>query len=62
MMSGTTLVDEYALAAGGLGVGFDDLVRIALNGFESAFLPAAERDALVSRARAAIDTLQAGSA
>jgi adenosine deaminase len=62
MMSGTTLVDEYALAAGGLGVGFDDLARMALNGFESAFLPAAERDALVSRARAAIDALQAGSA
>jgi len=62
LMSGTTLVDEYALAARGLGLGFDDLARVALNGFESAFLPWPERQALVARARAAIDVLRAGGA
>ncbi|HEX9565197.1 MAG TPA: adenosine deaminase [Gemmatimonadaceae bacterium] len=59
LMSGTTLTDEYVLAARGLGLGFDDLARIALNGFESAFLPWAERQALVARARSAIDALRA---
>jgi adenosine deaminase len=59
LMSGTTLVDEYHLASRELGIGFDDLARMALNGFESAFLPATERDALVVRARSAIDALRA---
>ncbi len=61
LMSGVTLVDEYEVAARRLGFSFDDLARIALNGFESAFLPWAEREALVARARAAIETLR-GSA
>jgi len=51
LMSGTTLVDEYAHAARELDFSFEELARVALNGFESAFLPAAERAALVERAR-----------
>lgn len=58
LMSGTTLTDEYELAARQLEIGFDDLARVALNGFESSFLPWAERQALVTRARSAIDTLR----
>ena len=58
LMSGVTLVDEYERAAS-LGLGFDDLATIALNGFESAFLPHAERRVLVQRARAEIAALRA---
>jgi adenosine deaminase len=58
LMSGTTLTNEYHLAADNLGLGFDELARIALNGFESAFLPWNEREALVARARTAIDALR----
>jgi adenosine deaminase len=59
LMSGTTLVDEYDHAVTRLGFGFDELARIALNGFESAFLPHAERQLLVERARAEIAALRA---
>jgi adenosine deaminase len=62
LMSGTTLTDEYQLALQYLGLGFDDLVTIALNGFESAFLPWSERQALLSRAREAIDALRGSAA
>ena len=58
LMSGTTLADEYEVASKTLGLGFDDLARMALNGFESAFLPWADRQALVSRARDEIDRLR----
>jgi adenosine deaminase len=58
LMSGVTLTHEYQVASQQLGLGFDDLARIALNGFESAFLPWAERQALVSRAREVIRELQ----
>jgi adenosine deaminase len=51
LMSGTTLVDEYAHAARELNFTFEELSRVALNGFESAFLPYEERRALVERAR-----------
>jgi len=43
LMSGTTLTDEYGHAARHLDFDFDELCTIALNGFESAFLPWAER-------------------
>ncbi len=58
LMSGVTLVDEYERAAS-LGFGFDELATIALNGFESAFLPHRERQLLVQRARAEIAALRA---
>ncbi len=51
LMSGTTLTDEYEHAAQALGFDFAALQRIAMNGFESAFLPYAERRALVARMR-----------
>jgi adenosine deaminase len=59
LMSGTTLVDEYEHAATRLGFGFDELARIALNGFESAFLPFEQRKSLVERATAEIAALRA---
>ena len=39
LMSGTTLTDEYWLAHAHLGLGWDELVEVALLGFQSAFLP-----------------------
>lgn len=58
LMSGTTLTDEYHLASRSLGLSFDDLARIALNGFESSFLGWHERQELLARARAGIDALR----
>ena len=59
LMSGTTLVDEYEHAATRLGFGFDELARIALNGFESAFIPFEQRHSLIERAKAEIAALRA---
>lgn len=58
LMSGVTLTDEYVIASTSLGLEFNDLARMALNGFESAFLPFAERQVLLERARSAIDALR----
>jgi adenosine deaminase len=58
LMSGVSLTDEYILASRELGLGFDDLALMAMNGFESAFLPYAERQLLADRARAAIGDLR----
>ena len=57
LMSGTTLTDEYVHAAEKLDFSFDELCQVAMNGFESAFLPARERDALIGRAKAEIAAL-----
>jgi adenosine deaminase len=57
LMSGTTLTDEYAHAAEQLDFSFDELCKVALNGFESAFLPAAQRDGLIARAKSDIAAL-----
>ena len=59
LMSGVTLTDEYVRAAEHLDFTFDELARVALNGFESAFLPYAEREALRAAAQADIDALRA---
>ncbi len=61
LMSGTTLTDEYTFAHSRLGFTFDELGRMALNGFESAFLPWPERETLIARARARITELTAGA-
>jgi len=58
LMSGTTLTDEYEHAAKHLKFGLDELCTVALNGFESAFLPWPERSRLIERARAEIDALK----
>jgi adenosine deaminase len=61
LMSGTTLTDEYLLAAQHHGFSFDELAAIALNGFASAFIPWEARVALMDRARREIATLRGGS-
>jgi adenosine deaminase len=58
LMSGTTLTDEYAHAARHLDFTFDELSDVALNGFESAFLPWEERVALLKRMTVVIDALR----
>jgi adenosine deaminase len=57
LMSGTTLTDEYVHAAKSLGFTFGELARIALNSFESAFLPWKERERLVASATAEMHRL-----
>jgi len=59
LMSGTTLTDEYLHAAQSLEFSFDELAEVALNGFESSFLPVAERNRLVARAKERIAALRA---
>jgi adenosine deaminase len=59
LMSDVTLTDEYVHAARDLNFTFDELSRVALNGFESAFLPYEERTRLVARAQSEIDALRA---
>jgi adenosine deaminase len=58
LMSGVTLTDEYVHAAQSLGFEFDELAQVAINGFESCFLPYEERMRLVSRVRSEIATLR----
>ena len=58
LMSGVTLTDEYERAAEHLGFDFDELSRVALNGFRSAFLPDAERERLAAAAEAEIESLR----
>ena len=51
LMSGTTLSDEYGHAARHLDFTLDELARVALNGFESAFIPWPEREKIIASAR-----------
>jgi adenosine deaminase len=62
LMSDTTLTDEYVHAANHLDFSFDELATLALNGFESAFLPWQERSALVARVRDEITALRGNGA
>ncbi len=62
LMSGTTLTEEYEHAARALDFSFDELARLALNGFESAFLPHDERRALVATAERDLAALKRGDA
>jgi adenosine deaminase len=57
LMSGTTLTDEYVHAVEHLGFTVDELAGIALNGFESAFLPWEERMMLIEEASDKIEEL-----
>jgi adenosine deaminase len=59
LMSGTTLTDEYVHAARELHFTFDELCRVALSGFDAAFLPADERRALRDVAEREIAALRA---
>ena len=49
LMSGTDLVTEYGLAAHRLGFTFEEILALARQGFVNAFLPDAERAALLAR-------------
>jgi adenosine deaminase len=60
LMSGTTLTDEYEHAAKHLDFTFDELCQIAMNGFESAFLPPNEKDALIAAAKTEMAALRGG--
>ena len=62
LMSGTTLTDEFVHASKELRFTFDELATIAMNGFESAFLPWPQRRKLIDRAAAQITTLRAEAA
>ncbi len=62
LMSGTDLVTEYGLAAKHLGFRFDELARVARTGFANAFLPEAEKAALLERVDAEIAALRAAAA
>jgi adenosine deaminase len=57
LMSATTLTDEYVHAAEHLGFTMDELAGIALNGFESAFLPWEERLMLIEEVSDKIDDM-----
>jgi adenosine deaminase len=59
LMSGTTLTEEYWRAARHLDFTFDELSRIALDSFGSAFLPWQERRPLVEAMRGEIVALGA---
>ena len=58
LMSNVTLTDEYMHAAQSLHFNFDELARVALNGFESCFLPYDERILLIADAQRDIDALR----
>jgi adenosine deaminase len=62
LMSGVTLTDEYLHAAESLDFGFDELARVALNGFESSFIPYEERMRLVADVQRDISTLRSATA
>ncbi|MEP6549979.1 MAG: adenosine deaminase [Gemmatimonadales bacterium] len=57
LMSATTLTDEYVFAAEHLGFSVEELAGIALNGFESAFLPWEERMMLIEEVANTMDQL-----
>lgn len=61
LMSGTTLTEEFALAAEHLGLDVGALGAIALDGFASAFLPWAERQALLATVQPEIARLVAAA-
>ena len=60
LMSRTTVTDEYLRAHQALDFGWDELCRVALMGFESAFLPYAEKLALLAAVEAEIAGLGNG--
>jgi adenosine deaminase len=62
LMSGVTLTDEYVHAAESMRFTFDELAQVAINGFESCFLPYEERSRLVAQARADIRALRGTTA
>ena len=62
LMSGTTLTEEYAHAAKHLDFNFDELCTIALNGFESAFIPWEERIELLQTVSEEMEAMSGAAA
>ena len=62
LMSGTTLTDEYLFAAKHLDFSLDELCTLALNGFESAFLPWEQRVKLLAEVSQEMAALTADAA
>ena len=62
LMSGTTLTDEYLFAAKHLDFSLDELCTLALNGFESAFLPWEHRVKLLAEVSQEMAALTADAA
>ena len=62
LMSATTLTDEYMHAYTGAGLAIAEIADIAVCGFEAAFLPWKEREAMAKHAREAADGLLRASA
>lgn len=58
LMDGVTLTDEYWVAHTRLGFTRAEIDRLILNGFESAFLPAADKAALVATVQRELQELQ----
>ncbi len=58
LVDGTTLTDELWVAHTHLGLGRKEIERILVGGFESAFLPDPEKEALVAKVRAELEALQ----
>jgi adenosine deaminase len=62
LMSGTTLTEEYGHAARHLNFDFDELCTIALNSFESAFLPWEERIQLLQEVSEEMEAMNMAAA
>ena len=57
MMSGVSVTDEYGKAYTHLGFAIEELAEVALMGFEAAFLPYAEKQAMIEAAMEEIEAL-----
>jgi adenosine deaminase len=57
LMCGVDLSDEYLLAHRALGFTRPEIDRLILNGFEAAFLPPSEKEALLAQVRAELAAL-----
>ena len=60
LMSATTVTDEYHLAHTRLGFSREEIERMLLYGFESAFLPYEDRTRMVENAKAELAALRRG--
>jgi adenosine deaminase len=58
LMSGVSLSDEYWLAHTALGFTREEIDRMILTGFEAAFLPWPERQALLEGARGELGAIR----
>jgi adenosine deaminase len=58
LMSGVSLTDEYVTVQAQFGLSRDEVERLMLNGFASAFLPLPERERLLADARVTLAALR----